>query len=139
MKRGSLPANLTITSSVYGDLELNCPRLHSVLDEMEVEAYALSWLERQFPDGSHRAWGGSIQRKVRRRNQVFDVRLWRSPGATVSFTYLVPHEHDQYRGSLETGQPVWRCGNSQCRAKITITKARELGLLPPKVSSARTA
>lgn len=49
---------------------------------------------------------------------------------------LWPHECRRWNGHAHANGTVsWRCASYSCQKKITLTRARELGLLPPRASS----
>jgi hypothetical protein len=97
------------------------------------------WAERvraMFPDGRNNRLHINHRGDKRRRILASDRAEYRAwPGEFVLMLhYVVPHEHQGYRGEVVNGNPKWIC--TGCRQPITITEARRLGLLPPRATKA---
>jgi hypothetical protein len=98
------------------------------------------WAEQvrmMFPGGTNRRMGTQHRGDKRRRilaSDRADYRVKIGNHVLIVVEYVIPHEHQSYRGELNNGKPKWICIG--CRQPITITEARRLGLLPPRATKA---
>lgn len=132
MKRGSLPPDLSITSGIYGQILLGVPRGGRIENQRDLEITTLQWLRRNFGLEEPTYEGTYQHKRYHRVPLVFDQMRARTTRGDISMPYLLTHQHRDYLGTASDGKVGWRCGQRACRKRITVTAARELGLLPAK-------
>ena len=126
---GVLPASTSLDVS-RNNLIVRLPGYFPA--DLEASARAVAWFRETFPGAeiNERA-RHCIVRPKRGRPAVDRVEVRaRTEEGLIQLWGMGPHECGDYRGAVLDGRPRWYCG--RCRKAITVTRARELGLLPPK-------
>lgn len=124
---GLLPASTSLDVS-RNNLIVRLPGYFPA--DLEASARAVAWFRETFPGAeiNERA-RHCIVRPKRGRPAVDRVEVRaRTEEGLVQLWGMGPHQCGDYQGEVVGGRPRWRCGS--CRKAVTITRARELGLLP---------
>ena len=106
----------------------------------------LAWVKKHFP-GTEELHLDSVRRGKGKRKTLHDEYRylanlrerveseWFWPPKIEVWGILKPHECRRWTGQAQTnGNVSWRCASYGCSKKISLTKARELGLMPPRNS-----